>query len=236
MALLEVQAIDTYYGRVQALRSLSLHVDRGEIVALIGSNGAGKTTTLNTISALLHPAVGSISFEARPIHQMKAHKVADLGICHVPEGRQLFTRMSVLDNLLIGAYRRDDRAEISRDLQHVYSLFPRLLERVHQIAGTLSGGEQQMVAMGRALMSKPSLMMLDEPSLGLAPMLVDTIFTIIEQINAEGIAVLLVEQNAHRALEISHRAYVLETGSVVMEGPSGTLLNSTVIQKAYLGV
>jgi branched-chain amino acid transport system ATP-binding protein len=236
MALLEVSGIDVFYGRVQAVRSASLQVDTGEVVALIGSNGAGKTTTLRTISGLLHPAHGTITFNGKDITRMEPQKIVDLGICQSPEGRRLFARMTVLDNLRMGAYTRKNAAEIKRDMDRVFELFPRLKERLNQIAGTLSGGEQQMCAMGRALMAKPKLLMLDEPSLGLAPILVETIFSIVREINAQGTPVLLVEQNANKALEVAHRAYVLETGVIVKTGTGKELLESQDVQKAYLGM
>ncbi len=236
MALLEVSGIDVFYGRVQAVRGESLEVDTGEVVALIGSNGAGKTTTLRTISGLLHPTSGKITFNGQDITHMQPQKVVDLGICHSPEGRRLFARMSVLDNLRMGAYTRSNTAEIKHDMERVFELFPRLKERLNQIAGTLSGGEQQMCAMGRALMAKPKLLMLDEPSLGLAPILVETIFSIVREINSQGTPVLLVEQNANKALEVAHRAYVLETGSIVQSGTGKELLESEEVQKAYLGM
>jgi branched-chain amino acid transport system ATP-binding protein len=236
MALLEISGIDVFYGRVQAVRGASLEVDKGEVVALIGSNGAGKTTTLRTISGLLHPTHGTIKFDGKEITHTEPQKIVNLGICQSPEGRRLFARMSVLDNLRMGAYTRTNAAEIKSDMDRVFELFPRLKERLHQIAGTLSGGEQQMCAMGRALMAKPKVLMLDEPSLGLAPILVETIFNIVKEINAQGTPVLLVEQNAHKALEVAHRAYVLETGVVVKSGTGRELLESEDVQKAYLGM
>ncbi|HSP10440.1 MAG TPA: ABC transporter ATP-binding protein [Candidatus Dormibacteraeota bacterium] len=236
MALLEVSGIDVFYGRVQAVRGATLEVDKGEIVALIGSNGAGKTTTLRTISGLSHPLRGTIKFDGKDITHMEPQKIVDLGICHSPEGRRLFTRMTVLDNLRMGAYTRSNQAEIKKDMDRVFELFPRLKERLHQIAGTLSGGEQQMCAMGRALMAKPKVLMLDEPSLGLAPILVETIFNIVREINSQGTPVLLVEQNATKALEVAHRGYVLETGVIVQTGTGRDLLASEDVQKAYLGM
>jgi branched-chain amino acid transport system ATP-binding protein len=236
VALLEVSGVDVFYGRVQAVRSATLEVDSGEVVALIGSNGAGKTTTLRTISGLLHPIRGSIKFNGIDITHMEPQKVVNLGVCQSPEGRRLFTRMSVLDNLRMGAYTRRNGPEIKKDMDRVFELFPRLKERSHQIAGTLSGGEQQMCAMGRALMAKPKLLMLDEPSLGLSPILVETIFSIVREINAQGTPVLLVEQNAHKALDVAHRGYVLETGSIVKTGTGKELLASEDVQKAYLGM
>jgi len=236
MALLEVKAIDASYGRVQALRGVTLEVDAGEIVALIGSNGAGKTTTLRTISGLMHPPKGAITFGGKDITRTEPQKIVDLGICHSPEGRRLFTRMSVLDNLRMGAYTRSNAREIKADMDRVFELFPRLKERANQITGTLSGGEQQMCAMGRALMAKPKLLMLDEPSLGLAPILVQTIFDIVREINSQGTPVLLVEQNAHKALEVANRGYVLETGVIVQTGTGKELLESEAVQRAYLGM
>jgi branched-chain amino acid transport system ATP-binding protein len=236
VALLDVNGVDAFYGRIQALRSVTITADSGEIVALIGSNGAGKTTTLRTISGLMHPPRGTIVFDGRDITRVAAHKIVQLGICHAPEGRRLFPRMPVIDNLAMGAYARADRQGIAASLQRVYELFPRLKERSTQLAGTLSGGEQQMLAIGRALMAKPKILMLDEPSLGLAPILVETIFRTLQEINAQGMPILLVEQNAHKALEIAHRAYVLETGSIVMHGSGAELLESQEVQRAYLGM
>jgi branched-chain amino acid transport system ATP-binding protein len=236
LALLELEGIETYYGRVRALNGISLSVDSGEVVALIGSNGAGKTTTLRTISGLEHPARGSITFAGRVITDVSAASRVGLGIGQSPEGRRLFGRMSVLDNLVLGAYTRGDRAGINRDMDRVFELFPRLKERSGQISGTLSGGEQQMLAIGRALMSRPKVLMLDEPSLGLAPILIETIFSIIAEINGQGTPILLVEQNALKALEVAHRAYVLETGTIVKEGSGEELLKSEDVAKAYLGM
>jgi branched-chain amino acid transport system ATP-binding protein len=236
LSLLEVSGIDVFYGRVQAVRGATLEVDTGEVVALIGSNGAGKTTTLRTISGLLHPLRGTIKFNGIDITHIEPQKIVGLGICQSPEGRRLFTRMSVLDNLRMGAYTRSGRADIKTDMDRVFELFPRLKERMNQIAGTLSGGEQQMCAMGRALMARPKLLMLDEPSLGLSPILVETIFSIVREINANGTPVLLVEQNANKALDVAHRGYVLETGSIVKTGTGKELLASADVQKAYLGM
>ena len=236
MALLELEGVDAFYGRVQALHGVSIAVDQSEIVALIGSNGAGKTTTLRTISGLMHPAKGTVTFGGQDITKTKAHTIVGLGICQSPEGRRLFPRMQVIDNLQMGAYTRSDKPGIQQDMQRVFDLFPRLKERSTQLAGTLSGGEQQMLAMGRAMMSRPKLLMLDEPSLGLAPILVDTIFKTIQEINASGTPILLVEQNAVRALEVAHRGYVLETGNVVQKGSGKELLNSPDVQRAYLGM
>jgi branched-chain amino acid transport system ATP-binding protein len=236
VALLELDNVDAFYGRVQALHGVSISVDQTEIVALIGSNGAGKTTTLRTISGLMHPAKGTVTFGGQDITKTKAHAIVGMGICQSPEGRRLFPRMQVIDNLHMGAYTRNDKPGIQQDMQRVFDLFPRLKERSSQLAGTLSGGEQQMLAMGRAMMSRPKLLMLDEPSLGLAPILVDTIFKTIQEINAAGTPILLVEQNAVRALEVAHRGYVLETGNVVQKGSGKELLNSPDVQRAYLGM
>jgi branched-chain amino acid transport system ATP-binding protein len=236
MALLKLTGVDAFYGRVQALRGVSITVDQGEVVALIGSNGAGKTTTLRTISGLMHPPSGTITLGGKDISRTPAHEIVGLGICQSPEGRRLFPRMQVIDNLQMGAFLRKDKDGIQKDMERVFELFPRLKERTSQLAGTLSGGEQQMLAIGRALMSKPKLLMLDEPSLGLAPILVEKIFQIVREINGQGIPILLVEQNAHKALEVAHRAYVLETGSIVQTGSGTELLNSPEVQRAYLGI
>jgi len=236
MALLEIAKIDVFYGRVQALRAVTLSVDSGEIVALIGSNGAGKTTTLRTISGLMHPTGGKIVFDGRELQQTKAHEIVKTGICQSPEGRRLFPRMTVFDNLMMGTYARKDLSGLQDDIANVYDLFPRLKERTKQLAGTLSGGEQQMLAIGRALMAHPKLLMLDEPSLGLAPILVETIFRVCTDINSKGMPILLVEQNASKALEIAHRAYVLETGTIVQTGTGKELLSSPDVQRAYLGM
>ena len=236
MSLLELEGVNAFYGRIQALRQVTVRVEKGEIVALIGSNGAGKTTTLRTISGLMHPNAGTIRFDGMEIQRTGPSRIVELGICQSPEGRRLFPRMTVGDNLLLGAYTRNDRAGITSDMEKVFRLFPRLLERRSQIAGTLSGGEQQMLAMGRALMARPKVLMLDEPSLGLAPILVDTIFDILREINSQGTTVLLVEQNARRALEVANRGYVLETGVIVQEGSGRELLASEEVQKAYLGM
>ena len=236
MALLELKGVDALYGRIRALREVTISVDQGEVVALIGSNGAGKTTTLRTISGLMHPPSGTITFDGKDISRLPAHQIVGLGICQSPEGRRLFPRMQVIDNLRMGAFLRNDAAGIHKDMERVFELFPRLKERTTQLAGTLSGGEQQMLAIGRALMSKPKLLMLDEPSLGLAPILIETIFQIVREINAQGIPILLVEQNATKALEVAHRAYVLETGSIVQTGTGKELLSSPDVQRAYLGI
>jgi branched-chain amino acid transport system ATP-binding protein len=236
LALLELRDVNAFYGRIQALRKVSLEVDKGEVVALIGSNGAGKTTTLRTISGLMHPAGGTIHFDGHDITHTGPSKIVELGISQSPEGRRLFPRMTVVDNLFMGAYSRNDKPGITSDMDRVFTLFPRLKERRTQIAGTLSGGEQQMLAMGRAMMARPKVLMLDEPSLGLAPILIETIFSIVREINAQGIPVLLVEQNASKALEVAHRAYVLETGSIVKSGTGKELAASEDVQKAYLGI
>ena len=233
--LLEVDKLHTGYGKIEALKGISLTVSDGEIVTLIGANGAGKSTTLKTISGQLVPRSGSIRFDGEDIHGLPAHKVAAKRIVQVPEGRRIFGRMTVLENLDLGAYLRNDKDGIAADLQRVYELFPRLKEREHQQGGTLSGGEQQMLAMGRALMADPKLIMLDEPSMGLAPVIVEQIFEIIEEINNLGVTVLLVEQNAHLALGIADRAYVLETGSITVEGTGQELLANDDVRKAYLG-
>jgi branched-chain amino acid transport system ATP-binding protein len=236
MGLLELHGVDAFYGRIQALRQVSITVEKGEVVALIGSNGAGKTTTLRTISGLMHPQSGTVKFDGQDITHTRPSRIVALGICQSPEGRRLFTRMSVLDNLFMGAYTRNDKPGIASDMERVFQLFPRLQERRTQISGTLSGGEQQMLAMGRALMARPKVMLLDEPSLGLAPILQETIFTIVREINAQGTTVLLVEQNANKALEVANRGYVLETGVVVQQGTGRELLASEEVQKAYLGM
>ena len=234
--VLEMRSVDVYYGRVQALHAVSLSVARREIVALIGSNGAGKTTTLRTISGLIHPARGEVRLNGRVITTLPAEQISRLGVAHAPEGRRLFGRMSVRENLEMGAYTRHDPDGIGADFERVFTLFPRLKERQSQLAGSLSGGEQQMVAIGRALMSAPSILLLDEPSLGLAPILVDAIFEVIREINAKGTTILLIEQNALLALRTAARGYVLETGNVVLEGPASDLLASSDVQRAYLGV
>ncbi|WP_298269386.1 ABC transporter ATP-binding protein [Geobacter sp.] len=238
--MLKIKNINTYYGKVHALKNVSLHLHKGEIVTLIGANGAGKTTMLNTISAVTPPSAGNIIFEERDLAGLSPDRIVKLGICQVPEGRQVFKPLSVEDNLHLGAYLRyrgrEGRAEIRRDLDDVYALFPRLLERRKQAAGTLSGGEQQMLAMGRALMARPRLLLLDEPSMGLAPLVVQEIFRAIEQLRQErGTTVLLVEQNAKAALRMAGRGYVLETGKVVLEGLPSDLLENNDVQRAYLG-
>lgn len=232
--MLSIQGIDVYYGAIHALKDLSVEVREGEVVAIIGSNGAGKSTLLRTISGLLRPRNGKVVFEGNEIQSRPAHEIVQMGIGHAPEGRRIFTNMSVIENLQLGAFTRKDGA-VQEDLEMVMKRFPRLKERIRQNAGTLSGGEQQMLAIGRALMSRPRLMMLDEPSLGLAPNLVTEIFNIVNDISAEGTTVLLVEQNAHKALEIAHRAYCLETGSIVLTGTGKDLLNDPKVKEAYLG-
>ncbi len=234
--VLELRDVDVLYGRVQALRGISLTVGEGEIVALIGSNGAGKTTTLRTISGLVRPAKGEVLLRGQPIQGMGAEAIARLGVGHAPEGRRLFSRMTVRENLDMGAYSRRDRAGIRDDFERVYALFPRVKERSSQLAGSLSGGEQQMVAIGRALMARPTVLLLDEPSLGLAPIVVDSVFEVIREINQGGTTVLLIEQNALLALNTARRGYVLETGEVAIEGPSQELLHSPDVQRAYLGM
>ena len=234
--VIELREIDVFYGRVNALRKVSLEVREGEIVALIGSNGAGKTTTLRTISGLIGPRSGEVRLFGNVVRGVGAEKIARMGVGHAPEGRRLFARMTVRENLDMGAYSRKDRSGIRRDLDRVYTLFPRLRERDSQLAGSLSGGEQQMVAIGRALMSDPKVLLLDEPSLGLAPILVDAIFEVIREINSKGTTILLIEQNALLALKTASRGYVLETGSVALSGPSADLIASPDIQRAYLGM
>jgi branched-chain amino acid transport system ATP-binding protein len=234
--VIELREIDVYYGRVNALSKVSMVVNHGEIVALIGSNGAGKTTTLRTISGLITPRQGDVLLFGKSIKGVGAAQIAKLGVGHAPEGRRLFARMTVRENLDMGAYTRNDRAGIRTDLERVYTLFPRLRERASQLAGSLSGGEQQMVAIGRALMSDPKALLLDEPSLGLAPILVDAIFEVIKEINAKGTTILLIEQNALLALKTASRAYVLETGEIALSGPSAELAASPDIQRAYLGM
>lgn len=235
--LLEVKDLHVHYGKIEALRGVSFHVDQGEIIAIIGANGAGKTTTLKTISGLLKPTSGSIHFNGIDVATVAPFARVDLGISQVPEGRGIFPGMTVLENLEMGKYhRKNGRAEMAEDLDKVYELFPRVKERAAQSAGTLSGGEQQMVAIGRALMSRPTLLLLDEPSMGLAPMIVTQIFEIVTKINQDGMTVVLVEQNAQQALLRSERAYVMETGSVVKTAPSKELLVDDSVKRAYLGI
>jgi branched-chain amino acid transport system ATP-binding protein len=233
--IFEMNNADTYYGKIHALKNVSFHVEEGEIVTLIGSNGAGKTTTLKTISSLLKPAKGEVVFKGQTISRIPPHMVAAAGIAHVPEGRKIFARMTVEENLEMGGFRFNDASRIKRNMDRVFELFPRLQERRKQKGGTLSGGEQQMLAIGRALMSEPSLLLLDEPSMGLAPMLVELVFQSIRRLNSEGITILLVEQNAHKALKIANRGYVLQTGTVVLSGTGEELLQNDMVKEAYLG-
>ncbi len=235
MAMLKVTDLKVSYGVIQAIKGISFEVNRGEIVALIGANGAGKTTTLHTVTGLLSAQSGKIEYEEHDITKMPGHKIVSLGMAHVPEGRRVFAELTVLENLRMGAYTRKDRNEIGETLEKVYKRFPRLEERKNQLAGTLSGGEQQMLAMGRALMSKPDLILMDEPSMGLSPIYVNEIFDIIQEINKAGTTVLLVEQNAKKALGIADRAYVLETGNIALEGKASDLLENDSVKKAYLG-
>jgi branched-chain amino acid transport system ATP-binding protein len=233
--MLVLEDVNVYYGAIHAIKGISFEVNQGEIVTLIGSNGAGKSTSLKTISGLLRPKSGKITFKGENLAIVAPQNIVGKGISQVPEGRRVFANMTVIENLELGAYLRKDKAGIKQAMQHVYELFPRLLERKTQISGTLSGGEQQMLAMGRALMSQPQLLLLDEPSMGLAPILVKQIFSIIKEINATGTTILLVEQNAHMALSIANRAYVLETGKIVLSGDSKELAASEEVRKAYLG-
>jgi branched-chain amino acid transport system ATP-binding protein len=235
VTLLELASIDVHYGAIHALKGVSFKVDEGEIVTLIGANGAGKTTTLRAVSGMLKPSAGSIRYGGAEVAGWKPHKLVERGLCHAPEGRGIFPNLTTRENLLLGAFLRRDQDGIKADLEKGFALFPRLKEREHQMAGTLSGGEQQMLAIARALMSKPKLLLLDEPSLGLAPTLVETIFATIQEINKQGVTILLVEQNAHLALNIAHHGYVLETGVVVQTGTGQDLLHSPEIRKAYLG-
>ena len=235
MAMLDIKDINVYYGAIHAIKGVSLYVNEGEIVTLIGANGAGKSTTLRTISGLLKPKTGTINFLGNDIAGMPAHKIVAEGISQVPEGRRIFAEMTVMENLELGAFIRDDKKTIAQDLKMVFRRFPRLEERKLQLAGTLSGGEQQMLAMGRALMSRPKLLLLDEPSMGLAPLLIREIFNIIVDINKTGTTVLLVEQNANMALSIANRAYVLETGRITLSGDAKELATSEEVRKAYLG-
>ncbi|MGW8318330.1 MAG: ABC transporter ATP-binding protein [Candidatus Promineifilaceae bacterium] len=236
MALLEVNDVHAYYGNIHALKGVSITVEKGEIVSLIGANGAGKTSTLRTISGLLRPRSGNIVLDGEDLEQYKAHQLVSKGVAMVPEGRGVFAKLSVLENLEMGAFHRNDRPGIQQDLERIYELFPRLKERRTQVAGTLSGGEQQMLATGRALMSRPSLLLMDEPSMGLAPILVEGIFDTIKQINQEGTTVLLVEQNASMALQIAGRGYVLQTGQIVLSASAESLRNDPMVRKAYLGI
>jgi branched-chain amino acid transport system ATP-binding protein len=235
MAMLELANVHTYYGNIHALKGVSLYVDEGEIVTIIGANGAGKSTTLNTICGLLRPRQGSISLQGEEIQEIPAHQIVTMGVSQAPEGRRIFARLTVQENLDMGAFQRQDVQAINRDLERVFTLFPRLKERRKQLGGTLSGGEQQMLAIGRALMANPRVLLLDEPSMGLAPILVEDIFRTVTEINAEGTTVLLVEQNALMALSVAHRGYVLETGRVALEGSAAELRENRQVRAAYLG-
>lgn len=235
MAMLEIKDLEVYYGVIQAIKGVSFEVNEGEVIALIGANGAGKTTILHTITGLLSPKNGSVVFEGNDITKVAAHKIVSLGMAHVPEGRRVFAQLTVYENLKLGAFTRKDSKEFEDTLTSIYSRFPRLKERKNQLAGTLSGGEQQMLAMGRALMSHPQIIVMDEPSMGLSPIMVNEIFSIIQEVSMSGTTVLLVEQNAKKALSIANRAYVLETGKIVLSGDAQELLNDDAIKKAYLG-
>ncbi len=234
--MLELRQVSTYYGKIQALQDVSIRVDDGEIVTLIGANGAGKSTTLMTVCGILHPRSGEILWNGAPIHHLPPHDIVKLGISQVPEGRLIFPELTVRENLDLGAFLRSDRDGIASDMDYVFELFPILKERISQQGGTLSGGEQQMLAVGRALMARPKLLLLDEPSLGLAPIIIQQIFKIIQKVNADGTTVFLVEQNANQALRIAHRGYVMENGRIVMEESAQTLLASEKVRKAYLGM
>ncbi|MBS5523154.1 MAG: ABC transporter ATP-binding protein [Clostridiales bacterium] len=235
MAMLEIKDLEVYYGVIQAIKGVSFEVNEGEVIALIGANGAGKTTILHTITGLIAPKAGKVTFEGQDITRMPGHKIVTKGIAHVPEGRRVFADLSVLENLKLGAYTRKDKKEIEDSMEMIYTRFPRLKERRNQLAGTLSGGEQQMLAMGRALMSKPRIILMDEPSMGLSPIFVNEIFKIIEDVSKAGTTVLLVEQNAKKALSIADRAYVLETGNITLSGNAKELMNDDSVKKAYLG-
>ena len=235
MSMLEIKDLEVYYGMIQAIKGVSFDVNEGEVIALIGANGAGKTTILHTITGLINAQKGSVWFEGKDITKVPAHKIVSMGMAHVPEGRRVFANLTVLQNLKMGAYTRKDKTEIEQTLDSIYKRFPRLMERQNQLAGTLSGGEQQMLAMGRALMSHPKIILMDEPSMGLSPIFVNEIFDIIKSVSASGTTVLLVEQNAKKALSIADRAYVLETGKIVLSGKTSDLLNNDSIKKAYLG-
>ena len=235
MAMLSVKDLEVHYGMIKAIKGVSFDVNQGEVIALIGANGAGKTTILHTVSGLLQPSKGSVIFEGQDITKIPAHKIVSLGMAHVPEGRRVFSQLTVLENLKLGAYTRKDKNEMEETMKMIYKRFPRLEERKNQISGTLSGGEQQMLAMGRALMSHPKIILMDEPSMGLSPIFVEEIFNIIRDISASGTTVLLVEQNAKKALNIADRAYVLETGNIILEGDAKKLMNDESVKKAYLG-
>lgn len=234
MALLEVKGLEVFYGVIQAIKGISFEVNQGEIIALIGANGAGKTTTLQTITGMIPSKAGTIIYDGKDITRTPGHKLVPMGIAHVPEGRRVFAELTVLQNLKLGAYTRSDKGEVEETLKMIYCRFPRLEERKNQMAGTLSGGEQQMLAMGRALMSHPKLIVMDEPSMGLSPIYVNEIFDIIQSINKDGTTVLLVEQNAKKALSIANRAYVLETGTIALSGDARELMNDDSVKKAYL--
>jgi branched-chain amino acid transport system ATP-binding protein len=236
MATLELENVHTFYGNIHALQGISIDVKDGEIVTLIGANGAGKSTTLRTVSGILQPREGEVRLDGERISALPPHEIVQRGICQVPEGRRIFSRMTVRENLEMGAFSRKDKAEIKPDMERVFTLFPRLLERASQPGGTLSGGEQQMLAIGRALMARPKILLLDEPSMGLAPILVETIFRTIQEINQQGVTVLLVEQNAVMALQIANRGYVLETGTIVLADTAESLRQNETVQKAYLGI
>ncbi len=233
--LLEVQDLNVYYGAIHALQGIDFNVEEGEIVTLIGANGAGKSTTLKTVSGLLHPRVGDVQLRDQSLVNMPAQDIVKQGVVHVPEGRKIFATLTVQENLEMGAFTRNDSAEIKRTMERVFRSFPRLKERLGQLGGTLSGGEQQMLAIGRGMMAQPKLLLLDEPSMGLAPILVEEIFAIIQEINAQGVSILLVEQNALMALSVAHRAYVLETGRIVLSGTGKELINNDQVMQAYLG-
>ena len=235
MSMLEIKDLEVYYGMIQAIKGVSFDVNEGEVIALIGANGAGKTTILHTITGLINAQKGSVWFEGKDITKVPAHKIVSMGMAHVPEGRRVFANLTVLQNLKMGAYTRRDKTEIEQTLDSIYKRFPRLMERQNQLAGTLSGGEQQMLAMGRALMSHPKIILMDEPSMGLSPIFVNEIFDIIRAVSESGTTVLLVEQNAKKALSIADRAYVLETGKIVLSGDAKELLEDDSIKKAYLG-
>ncbi len=235
MAMLEIKDLEVYYGMIQALKGISFEVNEGEVIALIGANGAGKTTTLHAVTGLLPVKAGEIIFDGKNVTKTPGHKIVSMGMAHVPEGRRVFAELSVYQNLKMGAYTRKDKEEIARNLEMVYKRFPRLKERKNQMAGTLSGGEQQMLAMGRALMSQPKIILMDEPSMGLSPIFVNEIFDIIKEVSAAGTTVLLVEQNAKKALSIADRAYVLETGRITLQGDAKELMNDESVRKAYLG-
>lgn len=235
MSMLEIENLEVYYGAINAIKGISFNVEQGEVIALIGANGAGKTTILHTVTGLVAAKHGSIKFNGKELTKTPAHRIVGMGMAHVPEGRRVFAQLSVYENLMLGAYTRKDKAEINESIERVYERFPRLKERRNQSAGTLSGGEQQMLAMGRALMSKPSIILMDEPSMGLSPLYVSEIFNIIQEINKSGTTVLLVEQNAKKALSIANRAYVLETGNIALSGDAHELMDNEQVKKAYLG-